>query len=120
MMGERPIDRAALFYEFLLDMLRHVFEAVVRRCMAEGLVGGEGFAVDAGLIDADINRQSGVQSVEALAPFRSRRAVREYLAVLDDPAFGVATSVAPKYLAPIQCDPPGRSHCCQDHDHASS
>ena len=32
------------------DLLRKVFEAVVRRCMAEGLVGGDGFAVDASLI----------------------------------------------------------------------
>ena len=32
------------------NILRHVFETVVRRCMAEGLVGGEGFAVDASLI----------------------------------------------------------------------
>ena len=28
------------------DLLRQVFETVVARCMAEGLVGGEGFAVD--------------------------------------------------------------------------
>src|SRR3982750_1997319 len=27
------------------DLLRQVFETVVRRCMAEGLVGGDGFAV---------------------------------------------------------------------------
>jgi len=27
------------------DLLRHVFEQSVRRCMEEGLVGGEGFAV---------------------------------------------------------------------------
>jgi transposase len=26
------------------DLLRHVFEESVRRCMVEGLVGGEGFA----------------------------------------------------------------------------
>jgi transposase len=42
------------------ELLRHVFETVVRRCMAEGLVGGEGFAVDASLIRADANRQRGV------------------------------------------------------------
>ena len=35
------------------DLLRHVFEAVVGRCMAEGLVGGDGFAVDGNLIRAD-------------------------------------------------------------------
>jgi transposase len=28
----------------------------VERCMAEGLVGGEGFAVDASLIRADVHR----------------------------------------------------------------
>jgi transposase len=39
------------------DLLRELFETVVRRCMAEGLVGGEGFAVDASLIKADANRQ---------------------------------------------------------------
>jgi transposase len=31
------------------DLLRHVFEQSVRRSMAEGLVDGEGFAVDANL-----------------------------------------------------------------------
>src|ERR1700677_4322953 len=42
------------------DLLRQVFEAVVGRCMAEGLVGGEGFAVDASMIVADAHRQRGV------------------------------------------------------------
>jgi transposase len=35
------------------DILRHIFETVVERCLAEGLVVGEGFAVDANLIAAD-------------------------------------------------------------------
>ena len=39
------------------DLLRQLFETVVRRCMAEGLVGGVGFAVDASLIAADAHRQ---------------------------------------------------------------
>jgi len=43
------------------DLLRHVFETVVRRCMAEGLVGGDGFAVGASLIKADAGRQKGVE-----------------------------------------------------------
>ena len=38
------------------ETFRHVFEAVLRRCMSEGLVGGEGFAVDASVIKADANR----------------------------------------------------------------
>lgn len=39
------------------DILRRLFESVVERCLAEGLVGGEGFAVDARLIAADANKQ---------------------------------------------------------------
>ena len=41
------------------NLLRHLFEDVVRRCIEEGLVGGEGFAVDASLIKADASRQRG-------------------------------------------------------------
>lgn len=43
------------------DLLRRLFETVLTRCIAEGLVGGEGFAVDASLIKADANRQKGVE-----------------------------------------------------------
>ena len=42
------------------DLLRRLFEATVARCIAEGLVGGEGFAVDASMIKADANRQRSV------------------------------------------------------------
>jgi hypothetical protein len=41
------------------DLRRRVFETVLRRCIRERLVGGEGFAVDASLIKADANRQKG-------------------------------------------------------------
>ncbi len=34
------------------EILRRLFEMVVERCLAEGLVGGEGFAVDASLTGA--------------------------------------------------------------------
>ncbi len=88
------------------DLLRHVFETVVRRCMAEGLVGGDRFAVDASLIKADANRQSGVEGPQGLPPELSSRAVNEYLAVLDDAAFGAATEVVPKFIAPS--DPAAR------------
>ncbi len=46
------------------DTLRFVFERVLARCIAEGLVGGEGFAIDASLIKADANRQRGVPGTE--------------------------------------------------------
>jgi transposase len=88
------------------DLLREVFEATVRRCMAEGLVGGEGFAVDASLIRADVDRQRAVPGEDGLPPDASGHAVREYLAVLDDAAFGGATPVVPKQLAPT--DPAAR------------
>jgi transposase len=42
------------------DILRHLFETIVERCLAEGLVGGEGFAVDASLIADDANKQRSI------------------------------------------------------------
>ena len=87
------------------DLLRAVFEMTVRRCIEERLVGGEGFAVDASLIRADVNRKRAM-SGEALVSEGAARAVREYLAVLDDAAFGGATPVVPKYVAPT--DPAAR------------
>jgi transposase len=68
------------------DWLRKPFEASVRCCMAEGIVGGEGFAVDASMIRADAHRQRGVATPADLDPQRSARAVSEHLAVLDDAA----------------------------------
>ena len=38
------------------DLLRKLFETVVARCMKEGIVGGEAFAVDASIIVADAHR----------------------------------------------------------------
>jgi hypothetical protein len=57
------------------DLLRRLFEATVRRCMAEGIVGGQGFVVDASMIRADANRQKGVASREELDPEDASRAV---------------------------------------------
>jgi transposase len=63
------------------DLLRPLFEAAMRRCMAEGIVGGQGFAVDASMVRADASRQKGVASPEELDPQDASRAVTEYLAV---------------------------------------
>jgi transposase len=85
------------------NILRHVFETVVRRCMAEGLVGGEGFAVDASLIQADANKQRSVPGQEwSVADIRAKagQAVKDYLATLDDAAFGAASDVRPKFISP--------------------
>ena len=68
------------------DVFRHVFEGVVHRCMAEGLVRGEGFAIDASVVKADANRQRGVPSTETIDwsnPDLGTRAVQEYLQALE-------------------------------------
>jgi transposase len=69
------------------DTFRFVFEQVLRRCIDGGLVGGEGFAIDASVIKADANRTRGVSGAEfAYADHtqQTARAVREYLDALDD------------------------------------
>lgn len=88
------------------DLFRRVFEAVLRHCIRERLVGGEGFAVDASLIKADANRQKGNEGSKGLPPEAAGRAIDEYLAVLDDAAFGAATEVTPKFVSPS--DPAAR------------
>jgi len=67
------------------DTLRFVFEKVLERCVGEGLVRGEGFAVDASVIKADANRTRGVAGTEATWDRESSlsRPVREYLEALD-------------------------------------
>src|SRR5499433_911376 len=67
------------------DLLRRLFEMVLRRCMDEGLVGGQGFAVDASMIVADAHRQRGVDTPDQLGP-KANRAVADYFAALDDAA----------------------------------
>jgi len=88
------------------DLLRRLFETVLRRCIDEGLVGGENLAVDASLIKADANRQNGIEGEKGLPPQAAGRAIDEYLAVLDDAAFGGATQVIPKFISPA--DPAAR------------
>src|ERR1700726_4372125 len=46
------------------DIFRHVFEHVVGACIAAGLVGREGFAVDASLIQADANKHRSIPGTE--------------------------------------------------------
>jgi len=85
---------------------RQVFESVVERCMQEGLVGGEGFAVDASVIKADANRSRSTarEAAEDLRdPQHATRAVREYLAALDEQG---APVTAPASISPT--DPAAR------------
>jgi transposase len=68
------------------DALRRVFEAVVAKCIAAGLVGGEGFSIDASLIKADVDKTKRVAGDQPIAwpeADAASRAVRECLMALD-------------------------------------
>ncbi|MER9227076.1 transposase, partial [Mesorhizobium sp. M0664] len=84
------------------DLLRELFETTVRRCIEEGLVGNEGFAVDASLIRADANKQrsaDGSEQVDWETMAATRRSVQEYLDTLDDAGWGAASEVKPKFVS---------------------
>jgi transposase len=69
------------------EALRRVFEGVVAKCIAAGLVGGEALSVDASLIKADVDkkkRMPGDQPIAWPKAEEASRAVREYLAALDN------------------------------------
>lgn len=68
------------------DIFRQIFEAVVRECMDADLVKGEGFAVDASVIEANASRYHGKapDEINWSVPERQTRAVVEFLSALDD------------------------------------
>ena len=68
------------------DIFRRLFEAVVRTCMDAGLVKGEGFAVDASVMEANASRYHGKApgEIDWSAPERQTRAVAEFLSSFDD------------------------------------
>ena len=82
------------------DIFRKVFESVVRQCMASGLVKGEGFAVDASVIEADASRFQRVEgsTVDWTNAQLARRPVREYLAGLDGEHTPTNSARKPKAL----------------------
>ena len=67
------------------DILRHIFERVVMAAMAMGLVKGEGFAVDASVMEANASRYHGKapDELDWTEKQRQKRAVAEYLAALE-------------------------------------
>jgi len=80
------------------EALRFLFEQIVERCIAEGMVGGEGFAVDASVVRADANFEKAIKRDDDddwPRPGGATRAVREYLNALDDglqPAKRISTT----------------------------
>ncbi len=85
------------------ELLRHLFETTVARCIEEGLVSGQRMAIDASLIEADANKQNSTPKedwdVTHIDPADASRAVREYLDTLDEAAFGAASEVKPKFTS---------------------
>ena len=94
------VNRHGRFHDS--DILRRVFEDVVRRCMAAGLVKGEGFAVDASVIEANASRFKRIEGgeIDWTDKQRARRPVREYLAALDGEDTPTNPERAPKALSP--------------------
>jgi IS5 family transposase len=82
------------------DTLRQLFEAVVRACMNAGLVRGEGFAVDASVMEADASRYHGKASDEILFAATSDLCCAELLSAFedDDPH---ADRKLPKVISPV-------------------
>ena len=83
------------------DIFRQLFEAVVRACMDAGLVNGEGFAVDASVIEADASRYHGKapDEIDWSKPERQTRAVTEFLSGLDDDDPNADRTI-PKVISP--------------------
>ena len=82
------------------NIFREVFEAVVRACMDAGLVKGEGFAIDASVIEADASRYHGKapDEIDWSAPERQTRAVAEFLTSLDN---ADVDRKPPKVISPV-------------------
>ena len=73
------VNRLGRFRES--EILRHIFERVVAACMVAGLVKGEGFAVDASVMEANASRYHGKapDQLDWTDAQRQKRAVAEYL-----------------------------------------
>jgi transposase len=84
------------------DIFRKVFERSVRQCMDAGLVKGEGFAVDASVIEADASRFQRVKGSEVdwSQEQRGRRAIKEYLAALESENTPINPKQKPKAISP--------------------
>ena len=84
------------------DVLRKVFERIVHRCMEAGLVKGEGFAIDASVIEADASRFQRVEGIEIdwSGEQLARRAIKEYVAALESENPPINPRQKPKALSP--------------------
>ena len=73
------------------DLFRQLFDQFVRVCLQAGLVGGEGFTIDASVIEADALRRKAEGKITAWPDAEEvSRPVREYLDALDQAAAAAA------------------------------
>jgi len=84
------------------DVFRLIFNRIVRQCMDGGLVKGEGFAVDASVIEADASRFQRVEGSEIdwSEEQRASRAVQEYITALESENTPTNPERKPKALSP--------------------
>jgi hypothetical protein len=83
MLSKKGLRSAPNFRES--EILRHIFERVVAACMVASLVKGEGFAVDASVMEANAIRYHGKapDELDWTDVQRQKHAVAEYLAGLE-------------------------------------
>src|ERR1700691_477873 len=84
------------------DIFRHILECVVAACMAAGLVKGEGFAVDASVMEANASRYHGKapEELDWTEKQRQKRAVAEYLVALEGESEPNPDRKPPKVISP--------------------
>jgi len=83
----------------------------VHRCIEEGLVGGDNFAVDANRIDANANRGKGEFNNPVLPKaVLHRRAVQEYIVLLCELSDRLR-SLSYHGCCRQRCYPPSRGQC---------
>jgi transposase len=84
------------------NIFRQLFEAVVRACMDAGLVQGEGFAIDASVMEANASRYHGKapDEIDWSVPERQTRAAAEFLAGLEDEDPDANRNL-PKLISPV-------------------
>ena len=84
------------------DVFCQVFESVVCQCLEAGLVGGEGFAVDASVIEADASRFQRIEGaqIDWSEQQLARHAIKEYVAALESENSPLNPDKLPKALSP--------------------
>jgi hypothetical protein len=108
--SRRPVPHHSTFSENRLnrfresDILRHIFERVVIAAMVIGRVKGEGFAVDASVMEADVSRYHGKALDELDWTEKQNRAVAGYLSAVE-------VEAAAEVDAPNDSNGGGRASC---------